>query len=235
MYMNKIELEYVEGVKYNIHCIKNDQYISRCVKRKVEWDGWMRSILEKNYKPGTDIIDIGANIGTNTLMFSDYGPVHSFEPVFHTIVEKNVNANELKHEVTVYPIALSNTCREVDFYMCKSTDEPDKINHGGTSMYPQECSDMNNKVKCLTDTLDNVYNGVPSIIKIDVEGAEMDVFNGSIDTIKKHKPFIMVEIHDYDNSEIPKFLKDVGYPLIQSISYSNPESFPECMYLFKPF
>jgi FkbM family methyltransferase len=227
--MNKIELEldYIENVKYNIYCIKNDQYISSCVKRKLEWDGWMRIILEKIYKPGTDIIDIGSNIGTNTLMFSDYGPVHSFEPVFHTIVEKNVNANKLKHGVTVYPIALSNTCREVDFYICKSTDETENINYGGTTMYPHDCSDMNKKVKCLTNTLDNVYKGVPSIIKIDVEGAEMDVLNGSINTIKKHKPFIMIEIHDYKNSEIPKLLK--------SMSYQNPELLPEYMYLFKPF
>ena len=48
----------------------------------------MRETVKNLYKPGTDLLDIGGNIGYNALMFSDYGPVHSYEPVFHSIIEK---------------------------------------------------------------------------------------------------------------------------------------------------
>ena len=58
-----------------------------------EWDGWMRNDIPRYYKEGTDILDIGANIGYNSLMFSDYGPVVSFEPMFHEIVIKNAEVN----------------------------------------------------------------------------------------------------------------------------------------------
>ena len=68
---------------YDVHVISNDEYIGPTIARGREWDGWMRGDIRRCHKPDTEIIDVGANIGYNTLMFSDYGPVVSFEPVFH--------------------------------------------------------------------------------------------------------------------------------------------------------
>ena len=47
-------------------------------------------------------VHVGANIGYNSLMFSDYGPVIAFEPVFNEIVNMNMRDNNLKHKVSVY-------------------------------------------------------------------------------------------------------------------------------------
>ena len=110
-------------------------------------------------------------------------------------------------------------------YLPKSV-ENGVINYGGTTMFPNEHHDMNSKITAITDTLDNVYKGAPSIIKMDVEGAEMNVLRGSIGILKKYKPVLLIEIGDYKNSKIPDFLRDeAGYT-------STPESRPECMYLF---
>ena len=95
----EITVERFNNGKYNLNTIANDQYIGNTLKQGYEWDGWMRHDVEKYYKPGTDIIDIGANIGYNTLMFSDYGPVFSFEPVFFEIANMNLKSNELKNKV----------------------------------------------------------------------------------------------------------------------------------------
>jgi len=88
---------------------------------------------------------------------------------------------------------------------------------------------MNNKVSCMTDTLDNIYTGVPSIIKIDAEGAELDVLRGGLNTLKKHKPVLLIEIvyGYYKNAQkIHDFLKDeIGYT-------GTPESRPEHMFLY---
>ena len=72
-----IDIVQVNNGIYNVAIIKNDEYIGPCIACGHEWDGWMREDIKNNYKDGTDIIDIGANIGYNTLMFSDYGPVHT--------------------------------------------------------------------------------------------------------------------------------------------------------------
>ena len=231
IYIMEVTIEKFNNGKYNLNTISNDQYIGTLLKKGYEWDGWMRYDIEKYYKPGTDIIDVGANIGYNSLMFSDYGPVIAFEPVFNEIANMNMRDNNLKHKVSVYPIALSDKIGEiVDLYIPKSPkDEPDKINYGGTSMYPNEGHDMNNKVSCMTDTLDNIYKGVPSIIKIDAEGAELDVLRGGLNTLKKHKPVLLIEIvSDYDKNakKIHDFLKDeIGYT-------GTPESRPENMFLY---
>ena len=104
-----INLKRVFNGKYNVMAvIANDEYIGPTISHGYEWDGWMREDIKKYYKSGTDILDIGANIGYNSLMFSDYGPVHAFEPVFHGIVEMNARDNALNHAISVYPIALSN-------------------------------------------------------------------------------------------------------------------------------
>ena len=42
--------------------------------------------VEKIYKPGTDILDIG----THSLMFSELGNVFAFEPIYHEVTELNI-------------------------------------------------------------------------------------------------------------------------------------------------
>ena len=212
--------------KYNVTVIDNDQYIGNVIRHGYEWDGWMREDIKKYYIDDTDIIDIGANIGYNTLMFSDYGPVHSFEPVFHKIAEMNIKNNKLKNNVKLYSFALSDTCDKVSMYIPKSaTDQPSHINYGGTSMVPSDAHNTDEPIVCDCDMLDNVYSGVPSIIKIDVENAEMNVLRGSKGILEKYKPTLLIEIFDLENSEIPRFLKSVGYT-------KAPIPRPEAMYIF---
>jgi hypothetical protein len=59
--------------------------------------------------------------------------------------------------------------------------------------------------------LDDLYTGTPCLIKIDVENHELDVLKGAAQTIRKHLPHMYVEIFDFDNGPVPKFLKELGY------------------------
>jgi FkbM family methyltransferase len=158
-------------------------------------------------------------------MFSDYGPVASFEPVFHQIVAKNVKQNPIKHPVNVYTCALSNEQKVTEIFIpshgCQSNTH---INYGGTSFHLEgDMKGMAVEVPC--EILDDIYSGIPSIIKIDVEHHEMQVLEGAKETIKKHMPTILIEIHDFDNNPVAKFLEDLGY--------DKPEERPEAVYLYK--
>ena len=82
----------------------------------------MRSDIDRYYTPGTDIIDIGANIGYNSLMFSDYGPVHAFEPIFYKLVDLNAKNNRLKNPICIYSVALSDVEHTVDMYIPNRVD-----------------------------------------------------------------------------------------------------------------
>jgi len=203
--------------KYLVDVISDDLYIRNTLSHGYEWDGWMRQDLPQLYKPGTDIIDIGGNIGYNSLMFSDYGPVHTFEPLFHSIINKNVSQNNLSNPVKVYPIALSNTISTVELYKPRSQDFG-LTNYGGWSIHPSE-QHLSECISATTDRLDDVYQGVPSIIKIDVEGHEYQVLLGAEKTIRTYKPSMYIEIFDFETSPIIPFLKEIGYRVI-----SKPES-----------
>src|SRR5210317_2430165 len=139
LYIMEITVERFNNGKYNLNTISNDQYIGNTLKQGYEWDGWMRYDVEKYYKPCTDIIDIGANIGYNTLMFSDYGPVHTFEPVYYQIVDMNVKSNTLKSNVFIYAHALSDTEYDTKMYIPeRGCQYENKINYGGTSLNKHE-------------------------------------------------------------------------------------------------
>jgi FkbM family methyltransferase len=210
---------------YDVTVIANDEYIGPSITQGHEWDRWMRREARLYHKPGTHILDIGANIGYNMLMFSDYGPVIAFEPVFHQIVKMNVENNTLRHQVQVIPCALSDTQEQKEIYIplqgCQSNAH---INYGGTGFYTNENYEVTpTMVNC--ERLDDIYDGVPSLMKIDVEGHELNVLKGAAETIKKHKPAILIEIHDYtEENEVHVYLKSLGY--------DNPIEKPEAIYLY---
>ena len=221
-----LKLVHINNKKYELFVISNDRYITPTLANGYEWDGWMRTDVEKHYKAGTDILDIGANIGYNTLLFSDYGPVHSFEPVYHQIVNKNCQSNSLNHKVSVYPCALSDKQELKEIFLPpRERVSNTYTNYGGTSFHHE--GDMKGRSLFVDCTrLDDVYTGTPSIIKIDVEGHELKVLEGARETLEKHKPSILVELlpHVEDSKHVRTLLKEMGY--------NDPIERPEAVFLF---
>jgi len=220
-----LQVKCVNNGKYNVFFIADDEYIGPTIAAGYEWDGWMRKDIEKYYKDGTEILDIGANIGYNSLMFSDYGPVYAFEPLFHKVVQLNAENNNLKHKMYSVPIALSNKDEIVNMYFPNCVENTGLRNYGGSSMYTFQGTDYTTETKVVTKKLDDIYTGSTSFIKIDVEGHEMQVLKGAENTIKKFMPTILIEIHDFENSEVPKYLKSLGY--------DDPEPRPDVMFLYR--
>lgn len=227
--MNQINLvvNCINNGRYNVFTIADDEYIGPTINSGHEWDGWMREDVQKYYVPGTEIFDIGANIGYNSLMFSDYGPVYAFEPVYHKIVDLNIENNNLKHQIHSIPIALSNNSETVNMYLPNKVKTTGLRNYGGTSIHVDEGTDHSNKTGVMCRRLDDIYydKGNVSFIKLDVEGHELQVLEGAKKVITKNLPTILVELIDYENSKVPSFLKDLGYTM-------DPIERPEKMFLF---
>ena len=221
----KFDTETVYNGKYTVDIIKNDEYIGQQIKNGYEWDGWMREDLKYFHAPGTDILDIGANIGYNTLMASDYGPVHSFEPLFHEIVQKNVDQNNLMNLVTVHPYALGDKNETSIIYMVKESNSGNGlVNYGGCSLHPNQCHE-NEGVPIEVKRLDDVYQGHASFVKMDAEGHEYQILQGATELLKKHRPNLLLEIHDFENQ------KDKFLSFLAEFGYNNIIPRPEQMYL----
>lgn len=203
------ESETVNNSKYKVDIIKGDKYIGRTIANGYEWDGWMHEDLKKFYRSGTKILDVGANIGYNTLMCSEYGPVESFEPLFHEFVSRNVSQNNLKNEVNVNRFGLSDVNETVKIYL--PLPQEGEINYGGSSMNPIDAHDKESVYEVETKVLDEIFDEPVSFVKMDVEGHEERVLNGMKNLLKKYKPYVLIEIHDIENSKIPTFMYSLGY------------------------
>ena len=205
----KFPLCYNRVGKWLISSIKDDEHIGPWLARGVEWENWMRQDVEFAYKPGTDILDLGGNIGCNALMFSDYGPVHTFEPLFHKIIQKNIEQNSLSNPIQVYPFGLSSAPSDMNIYFPKTKNG--LHNYGCCSVQPNKDEHSNTSVVIHLERLDDVYKGVPSVMKIDVEGHELAVLKGADATIRRHMPALIVEIHHFEESPVSKYIQNLGY------------------------
>jgi FkbM family methyltransferase len=172
------------------------------------------------------ILDIGANDGFWYLQNKDKFPMCNF-----TLVEANIeNENKLKQlNVEYYIECLSDIEKEVDFYITK--DSPTTT---GASYYRENTvffSDDNIKiVKIKTKRLDDLFpNRIFNIIKIDVQGSELDIIKGGQRIFSNARKVIMevpVDGVEYnfgapkrkDYFDIMQSMGFTSYKIIQSLA-----------------
>jgi hypothetical protein len=71
-------------------------------------------------------------------------------------------------------------------------------------------------LSCPSVTLDKfcLSHRPPTLIKIDVEGGELEVLRGAREALVHHKPVLVIELHDEDRiSAMYNFLVPLGYVL----------------------
>ena len=148
---------------------------------------------------GQVVIDVGANYGDSAIWWSKkFGAkVIAFEPLpdVYSILEENIQLN--RADVIAHNLALSDG----------SIIKGNRPN--GESMLLAG-GDMELK----SARLDAFNLEKADILKIDVEGFEYSVLNGSRETIKRLKPRIILETHSKDlRKKCHEFLTSMGYKI----------------------
>ncbi|MEA3493985.1 MAG: FkbM family methyltransferase [Candidatus Margulisiibacteriota bacterium] len=171
-------------------------------------------------QPGDVVFDIGANIGwyTISILLARKGTsVYSFEPIksSYQYLLKNMELNNQKTE-KAYNIGLSDENNMIDFFFDIKCATASSL----ANLREDKCTV---KETCEVKRLDDFLKTIPSVskldfVKCDVEGAELFVFKGAIETIGKFKPIVFSEI-------LRKWSKKMGYhpndiiDLFRSIDY----------------
>lgn len=188
----------INGVTYNISHPRQLFVISPKYEKEIQ--NWFN--LE-----GETFLDLGANIGKYSLMMaSRFKNVHSFEPINETanILNNNIHNNDLQN-VTLHRLAAWDKETELVFHL--------KNNPNNNSACMTKNSIGVEKVRAID--LDSIREqfGTVDLIKIDVEGAEVEALDGLDKTITESMPIIIIEVLEKNERNVSEFMDKHGYRL----------------------
>ena len=163
---------------------------------------------------GTTAVDAGANVGLLTIPLAqavgESGRVLAFEPSGSTAgrLRENIRRNELAN-VTVVEAALGRTAGEGRLELA-----PDAAYNTLTALGTE------GTVPVRIATLDAVWEeeGRPelSVLKIDVEGSELDVLRGATTVLRSCRPTVMVELAEpAARRAVEELLRAEGYRAVE--------------------
>ena len=178
------------------------------------WEVETQDAIANALKPGDTFFDVGANAGFMSILAArlvgDKGKVVSFEPHPETWKQMDslMKANNFSQSLTVQK-AVSDSDGTISF-----ADDLDSVmlSIEGQSVHGKPSRTIT--VPCTTlDTLcqDETY-GIPDVIKIDIEGAEIFALRGAMEILKKHAPILIVELHGAEiHQDYLKLMAELGY------------------------
>lgn len=148
----------------------------------------------KNLKAGDIFYDVGANYGFYTFLADEFitkGEIHAFEPQEDVFSYLKKNTETLKN-CFVNKVALSDKIGQIYLYAALNYSGGNTI----VSDIAKEQFAGTEKSEILATTLDEYakQHKKPTMIKIDVEGAEHQVLKGGINTLSQESPIIAMEI-----------------------------------------
>lgn len=181
-------------------------------KRRLEVGdiGLLRSFVA----PGSAVLDVGANIGEFTLKFARWvgsnGRVHAFEPEnanYRHLMERLEEAG-VGDRVAAVEAAVADEDGELRLVINRQQPADHRLGETGVPV----------DAVALDSYLEREESRPVSLIKIDVQGAELLVLAGARATVAAHRPALFVEVADSclrefggDARELLELLTGLGY------------------------
>lgn len=171
--------------------------------------------------PGDIVIDCGANIGKYTNMFASLGAeVFAFEPDPNafSVLQKSTNK---KSNVHIYQKAVGVKEDKLRLYFHKENkNNPIEYSQGSSLLDYKGNVDKDNFVDVEVINLGSFINSLSKpvkIIKIDIEGAEVDLLNNLISrNVIQNIPYVFVETHDNKIPELREGMNKIRKIIIEN-------------------
>ena len=174
--------------------------------------------------PNKTFVDVGAHIGTYTWILGPYAQkVYAFEPTqrIYNHLCANIMIKDLSDKVDTYNCGLSSENGKLPFY----ERQPD----GGTNGFTAIGWKDENTYELPVMKLDEFEIEDISLIKIDVEGHELQVIKGASETlIKNEYPPILFESWEPDGSQLKGDLRTELFNYLYELGYAiEHTAYPE--------
>lgn len=168
--------------------------------------------IQKLNSPTRVALDVGASYGFVSKGLSQiFDRVIASEvvPNVRHVLEQNVTYANMPN-VEVLDFGFGDKEKEIEIWF-------DPRYGGHASVFRQEHCKDHHMIVCPIKTIDSMNFDVVDYIKIDVEGYELEVIKGAIETIKRCKPIISIEVslntwpHLQSSHECGMILEQNGY------------------------
>jgi len=208
---------------------EEDQVIGRSLCRYGEWAEEEIYLLSKFVRPGDVVLDIGANVGSHTIAFGrmvgDEGRVLAVDGQRRAseVLTLNILLNGQNNITRIEGLV---GCGDAVVRLATGAKTP--ANNLGCVSFHDIIARSNAASAARTlglpvplFTVDSLELSACRLMKIDVEGMELDVISGAAETITQHKPVIYFEQANGSNfAKIYNFLNNAEYKLFWHVA--NP-------------
>lgn len=177
-------------------------------------------LMDSHLHPGGVVVDVGANIGCNTVYAArkvgSAGRVIAIEPAGDNlaVLRTNIARNALDN-VTVAAVAAGKASGTCSFYLRGAVSAVNSFY--ADSVY----ASVTDVVTVPVEPIDALVTGNADLVKIDVEGAELDVLAGMTRLLTSPAIRLIVEWHPllqekagYAPDALPLALLDQGFSLV---------------------
>jgi len=189
-------------------------------------DPELLSLVREFVQPGMRVWDVGANVGLFAFAAAGRagraGKVLALEPDIDCAqgllrTQRHLQASADVAEITVLPAAISKPGgRIARFLIAKSARASNSLDGFGQS----QMGGVQEVRSVITLTLDELLaeTFAPQCIKIDVEGAEMDVLNGAERVLCEARPVVLVEVSDASRTQVVELFDRFDYDVFDGHS-----------------
>ncbi len=174
-------------------------------------------VLKQHLRPGDICVDVGGHLGYYSMLMARLvgpgGRVITFEPIQDnlTVLKENISLNHMEN-VRLVSTALGRSPGTMTLIRSEA-----ETMSATPSVRAYAVEGAQKQVEVNVDTLDAFFDREgcqPKLIKIDVEGAEIEVLLGAKKTLANSHPIVMVEIHgwgDASNREVLNLFSSLHY------------------------
>jgi len=209
--INSLEISFLSK-KIVLHGFEGEYIFEKIKTSRTFYEIDLLKYLYFLYSDLENIIDVGANIGNHSVFFGCFlsKKVISVEPNsdIYEILEKNLNLNQINYELIKTGISSQkNTAKLFTSY-------------GGDNVGMAKILDVGDEsqqfLQIELNTLDNIQKDLDlkkiDLIKLDIEGHEMEALKGAKNILTKFKPDLLIEIASAEQkAKFDNFLSKYGY------------------------
>jgi len=166
-----------------------------------------RKAFEEEIPKGAVVFDVGANVGYYSLLASvlvgERGRVYAIEPLPRNVhfLQRHIEINHLDN-IEIIEAAVSDHAGTASFDLGASS----------AMGHLSDAGEIEVRLVCLDEMLENGVIQPPDYIKVDVEGTEYKVLKGARKLIQGYHPIFFLDTHQREaHQQLITLLKELGY------------------------